>query len=68
MKKTYYIIGILFGLLFLCQSVKAQAPFERASKITTIGNKDYYMHYIREGQTFEQLEEVYQVTKQEIIG
>lgn len=66
MKKSFYIIGLLFGLLLLCSSVKAQAPFERSSKITKIGNKEYYMHFVKEGQTIEQIEEVYQVTRKEI--
>lgn len=67
MKKSFYIIGLLLGLLFLCQSVKAQAPFQRSPQVTKIGGKEYYMHVIGAGQTLEQIIEVYQVTKEELF-
>ena len=68
MKRTRIIVPLLaFFLLLLCQSVKAQAPFERSKQITKIGSKEYYMHTIKAGQTFEQVTDVYNVTKEEII-
>ena len=67
MKKICYIIGLLFGLLLVSHSVEAQTPFERSKQITKIGGKEYYMHVVKAGQTFEQIEEVYQVTQKEVI-
>lgn len=61
-------IQIIFVFLFIASAsqLQAQEP-ERSSIIETIDGKEYYIHLIQPGETFEDLEKLYDVSKEKII-
>jgi len=61
-------IQIIFVFLFIASGsyLQAQEP-ERSSIIETINGKEYYIHLIQPGETFENLEKLYNVSKEKII-
>lgn len=65
MKNTFVLFVLLF-LEMMTGEVAAQEPFQRSSKITKIGGKEYYMHTVKQGQTLSSISEVYNVTIGEI--
>lgn len=62
------IILFLLGLFFAAPMAQAQTPtpVERSKEIITVGGKQYYMHYVRQGQTLYGISNAYQVSIEEI--
>ena len=65
MKKLLVIIVFFLGLM-LSGNLKAQVPTERSENITKIGGKEYYLHYVKQGQTLWGISKVYNVSVEEI--
>ena len=65
MKKYLILLFFLFGLLFP-DSMDAQTQIERSTNIKTIGGKEYYMHYVKWGETLYRISLVYNVSIEEI--
>lgn len=67
MKKTQIFFGLVLLLVTLLPlAVRAQVVVEKSTKISTIGNKQYYMHYVKPGETLYSIAKAYQVSEEEI--
>ena len=66
MKKSVFILWLLFGALLFPTAARAQVTIEKSTEIVTIGNKQYYMHHVKPGETLYSLSRVYEVTEEEI--
>lgn len=65
MKKIFVVVFFLIGMLF-SGSLMAQTPVERSKDITKIGEKEFYLHYVKAGQTLYSISQVYNVSIEEI--
>lgn len=65
MKRLIVIVFFFLGLMFSC-NLNAQTPVERSTFTTTIGGIEYYLHYVKAGQTLWSISKEYDVTVEEI--
>ena len=63
--KLLFFVFFLLGMLLHGQ-LEAQTPSVRSKEIKTIGNKEYYMHHVKQGETLWGLSKAYRVTVEEI--
>ena len=63
--KLLFFVFFLLGMLLHGQ-LEAQTPSVRSKEIKTIGNKEYYMHHVKQGETLWGLSKAYNVTVEEI--
>ena len=63
--KLLFFVFFLLGMLLHGQ-LEAQVPSVRSKEIKTIGNKEYYMHHVKQGETLWGLSKAYNVTVEEI--
>lgn len=67
MRKRIWTLWLLFGLfLAVPATIHAQVAVEKSTEITTIGNKQYYMHHVKRGETLYSIARAYEVTEEEI--
>ena len=68
MKKKLIIFWALFvGVLMLPTAMCGQVVVEKSTEIVKIGQKEYYMHHVKKGETLYSIAKVYQVTEAEVL-
>ena len=65
-KRLFLFLMLLLGMAVLPSVAHAQVAVEKSTEITTIGNKQYYMHHVKRGETLYSIARVYEVTEEEI--
>ena len=62
-----FFILLLSGIMILPQTASAQeVTVKRVEKTVTIGNKQFYMHHVKAGETLYAIAKAYNVTEEEI--
>lgn len=68
MNKRLFIFWILFcGALLLPTAVIGQVVVEKSNEVVKIGQREFYMHHVKKGETLYSIAKAYQVTEAELL-